>query len=461
METQAEKRPENKMGVMPVRKLLLSMSIPMMISMLVQALYNIVDSIFVAQINENALTAVSLAFPVQTVMIGVGVGTGVGVNAFLSKSLGEKNFPRANMTAANGILLSWISCAVFTVVGFLGSPAFFSTQTNITEIVEYGVDYLSVICILSFGVFNQVMLERLLISTGKTFYSMISQTAGAITNLILDPIMIFGLLGFPRMEVSGAALATVIGQFVGASLALFFNLRSNRDIRLSPKDMRLNFEIVKRIYAVGLPSIMMGSLGSVMIYGFNRILLSFTSTAAAVFGVYFKLNSFIFMPVFGLNNGMVPIIAYNFGARNRERIMQTIKLAVTYAVGIMLLGMAAFQIFPDKLLLMFNASDEMLRIGVPALRIIGCHLPFAGFCIAFLSIFQALGNGMESLFVAGSRQLLFLLPMAWLLSLTGSVGAVWWSFPAAEAATLAVGTFFIRRVYTEKIKTIPDRRSAS
>jgi putative MATE family efflux protein len=439
---------------MPVQKLLLSMSIPMMISMLVQALYNVVDSIFVAQINENALTAVSLAFPVQTVMIGIGVGTGVGVNAFLSKSLGEKNFQRANMTAANGILLSWMSCAVFTVVGFLCSSVFFRTQTGITEIVEYGVDYLSVICVLSFGVFNQIMLERLLISTGKTFCAMVSQTAGAVMNLVLDPIMIFGLLGFPRMEVAGAALATVIGQFVGAALALFFNLRVNRDIRLSPKDLRLNLEIVKRIYAVGLPSIMMGSLGSVMIYGFNRILLSFTSTAAAVFGVYFKLNSFIFMPVFGLNNGMVPIIAYNFGARNRERIMRTIRLAVTYAAVIMLTGMAVFQIFPDKLLLMFNASGDMLRIGVPALRIIGIHLPFAGFCIAFLSIFQALGNGMESLLMAGSRQLLFLLPAAWLLSLTGDVGAVWWSFPAAEVASLAVGTFFIRRIYAEKIKTM-------
>jgi putative MATE family efflux protein len=432
------------------------MSIPMMISMLVQALYNIVDSIFVAQLNENALTAVSLAFPVQTVMIGVGVGTGVGVNSFLSKSLGEKNYGMANMAAANGILLSWISCAVFTIAGFLGSYAFFRAQTDIAEIVEYGADYMSVVCALSFGMFNQVMLERLLISTGKTLYSMISQTLGAIVNIILDPIMIFGLLGCPRMEVFGAALATVIGQFVGASAALCFNIRANRDISVRPKDLRLNPGIVKRIYSVGLPSIMMGSLGSVMIYGFNRILLSFTSTAAAVFGVYFKLNSFIFMPVFGLNNGMVPIIAYNFGARNKERIMRTIKLAVTYASVIMLAGTAAFEIFPDKLLRMFNASDEMLRLGVPALRTIGLHLPFAGFCIAFLSIFQALGNGMESLMVAGSRQLLFLLPMAWLLSLTGSVNAVWWSFPAAEAATLALGSFFVRRVYISRIKAIPD-----
>jgi putative MATE family efflux protein len=460
MENQAEKRPENKMGVMPVRKLLLSMSIPMMISMLVQALYNVVDSIFVARISENALTAVSLAFPVQAVMIGVGVGTGVGVNSFLSKSLGEKNFQRANMAAANGILLSWISCSVFTAVGLLGSSAYFGAQTNAAEIVKYGGDYLSIVCVLSFGIFNQLMLERLLISTGKTLYSMISQTIGAITNIILDPIMIFGLLGFPRMEVAGAAMATVIGQFMGAAAALFFNIRVNRDIRLSLKTLRLDPETVKRIYSVGLPSIMMGSLGSVMIYGFNRILLSFTSTAAAVFGVYFKLNSFIFMPVFGLNNGMVPIIAYNFGARNRERIMRTIKLAMIFAFGIMTCGTAIFEIFPDKLLAMFNASDEMLLIGVPALRIIGTHFPFAAICIAFLSIFQALGNGRESLFVAGSRQLLFLLPMAWLLSLTGSLKAVWWSFPAAEAATLATGTFFIRRVYREKIKTIPPRPSS-
>ncbi|MDR1979825.1 MAG: MATE family efflux transporter [Synergistaceae bacterium] len=454
MENTVEKRPENKMGVMPVHRLLLSMSIPMMISMLVQAGYNVVDSVFVAQINENALTAVSLAFPIQILMIGVGVGTGVGLNAFLSKSLGEKKFDNVNKSAANGILLSWISCAVFMLVGFLASSAFFRTQTDIQEIIAYGRDYLSVICVFSFGIFNQVLFERLLISTGKTFYAMISQTVGAVINIILDPIMIFGLLGFPRWDVSGAAIATVIGQTAGAALAFYFNLRKNHEIKLSVKNFTLNGGIIKRIYAVGLPSIMMGSLGSVMTYGLNNILISFTPTAAAVFGVYFKLQSFIFMPVFGLNNGMVPIIAYNFGARKKERIVAAFKLALMYAVGIMLIGTGIFQVFPGRLLAMFNATEAMMSLGVPALRIISIHFLFAGFCVAFLSVFQALGNGMESLFLAGSRQLLFLLPTAWLLSLIGDVNLIWWAFPAAEAATMALGAFFIKRVYDDKIKTI-------
>ncbi|MDR3231744.1 MAG: MATE family efflux transporter [Synergistaceae bacterium] len=453
-EESMEKRPENKMGVMSVHKLLLSMSIPMMIAMLVQALYNVVDSIFVAQINENALTAVSLAFPIQSLIIGIGVGTGVGMNAFLSKSLGEKNFTAVNKSAMNGILLACMNCVVFMIVGFTGAEAFFRTQTNIPEIIEYGRDYLSVICIFSFGVFNQITFERLLMSTGKTVYSMISQMAGAVTNIILDPIMIFGLLGFPKMGVAGAALATVIGQAAGACLALWFNLRKNHEIRLSVREFRPDLEIMKRIYAVGLPSILMASLGSVMTYGLNRILISFTPTATAVFGVYFKLQSFVFMPVFGLNNGMVPIIAYNFGARKKERIIGTIRLSLVYAVGIMLLGVAVFHIFPNELLMMFNATPEMIAIGVPALRIISLHFLFAGFCIVSLSVFQALGNGMESLFVAGSRQLLLLLPAAWLLSLTGFVNATWWSFPIAECGTLALCIIFMRRTYDKKIKII-------
>ncbi|MDR3265444.1 MAG: MATE family efflux transporter [Synergistaceae bacterium] len=450
----AERRPENKMGVMSVHRLLLSMSVPMVISMLVQALYNVVDSIFVAQISENALTAVSLAFPIQSLIIGVGVGTGVGMNAFLSKSLGEKNFATVNKSAMNGIFLAWMTCAVFMILGFAGSEAFFRSQTDISEIVAYGRDYLSIVCVFSFGVFNQIMFERLLASTGKTFYSMISQMTGAVTNIILDPIMIFGLLGFPRMEVAGAALATVIGQTAGACLALWFNLRKNHEIKLSVKGFRPDLGIMKRIYAVGLPSILMASLGSVMTYGLNRILISFTPTATAVFGVYFKLQSFVFMPVFGLNNGMVPIIAYNFGARKKERIIGTIRLSLMYAVGIMLLGLAVFHIFPHELLRMFNATPEMIAIGVPALRIISLHFLFAGFCIVSLSVFQALGNGMESLFVAGSRQLLLLLPAAWLLSLTGFVNATWWSFPIAEGATLVLCVIFLRRVYNKKVKII-------
>jgi putative MATE family efflux protein len=449
-----ERRPENKMGVMPIHRLLLSMSIPMIGAMVVQALYNVVDSIFVAQIGENALTGVSLAFPVQMLLIGVAVGTGVGLNAYLSKSLGEKKFDTVNKTAMNGIFLAWVSCALFTLFGFLGVEAFFRAQTDISEIVGYGQEYLFVICIFSFGAFNQITLERLLTSTGRTFYSMISQTAGAVTNIILDPIMIFGLLGCPEMGVTGAALATVIGQTVGAGLALYFNLRKNTEIELSLKGFRPSLGIIKRIYAVGLPSILMGSLGSAMTYGLNSILISFTSTAAAVFGVYFKLQSFIFMPIFGLNNGMVPILAYNLGARKKERITGTIKLSLMYALGIMALGTAVFQIFPDKLLMMFNATEDMLSLGVPALRIISLHYLFAAFCIIALSVFQALGNGLYSLFVATSRQLFLLLPIAWALSLSGTVNAIWWAFPATEAATLVLCAILLKRAFDTTLKTL-------
>jgi putative MATE family efflux protein len=440
------------MGVMPVHRLLLDMSIPMIISMLVQALYNVVDSVFVARINEQALTAVSLAFPIQTLMIGVGVGTGVGVNALLSKSLGEKKLDIVNRSALNGVFLAWISCAAFMAFGFLASEAFFAAQTDNREIAQHGYEYLRVICALSLGMFNQIMLERLLISTGKTFYSMISQSVGAVTNIILDPIMIFGLLGCPRMGVTGAAAATVIGQTVGALLALYFNIRYNREIHLSLTGFRPSLGIIRRIYAVGLPSILMASLGSLMTYGMNRLLISFTSTAVAVFGVYFKLQGFIFMPIFGLNNGMVPIIAYNYGARKRERVIGTIKLSVAYAVGIMLLGAAVFNIFPGALLSQFNATQDLLAIGIPALRIISAHFLFAGFCIVSLSVFQALGNGMESLIVAVSRQWLLLMPIAWLLSLSGNVNAIWWTFPITEIVTLALCAFFLKRIYDRKIK---------
>ncbi|MDR2180948.1 MAG: MATE family efflux transporter [Synergistaceae bacterium] len=454
VERQAERQSENRMGVTPVHKLLLSMSIPMVISMLVQALYNVVDSIFVAQISENALTAISLAFPIQSLMIAVGVGTGVGINSFLSRSLGEKNFDNANKAAANGMFLAWASCAAFMAVGALGSAAFFRAQTNIQEIVQHGQDYLSIICIFSFGMFNQITLERLLMSTGKSFYAMVSQSVGAVINIVLDPVMIFGLWNFPKMGVAGAAYATVIGQSAGALLALYFNLRKNHEIKLWGRGFRPNGAIIKRIYAVGLPSILMASLGSVMTYGINSILISFTATAAAVFGVYFKLQSFVFMPVFGVNNGMVPILAFNFGAKKKDRITQTIKIAVMYAVGIMSLGIAAFQFYPDKLLALFNATEDMLSIGIPALRIISIHYAFAGFCIVFISVFQALGNGLESLFIAVTRQLILLLPMAWLLSLTGNVDAIWWSFPAAECFTFALSAALMKRVYNKRIKNM-------
>jgi putative MATE family efflux protein len=442
------------MGVAPVNKMLLSMSIPIVISMMIQALYNIVDSIFVAQISENALTAVSLSYPIQNMMASVAVGTGIGINSFLSRSLGEKNFDNANKTVVNGIFLAWMSCAVFMAVGAFGTDVFFRTQTNIQAIVEMGHEYLSIVCFFSFGIFNQIIFERLLVSTGKSFYAMIAQAIGAITNIILDPIMIFGLCNFPKMGVAGAAYATVIGQSTAALVAVYLNLRKNRELKFWEKGFRPNGVIIKKIYAVGLPSILIAVCDSIMNYGINRILISFTATAAAVFGAYYKMHSFVFMPIMGLNSGLVPLLAYNFGAKKKDRVIKTIKLGVMYAVGISLLSIAILQLCPEKLLELFNATGDMLSIGIPALRIISAHYVFTGFCLVFISVFQAFGNGMESLFITASRQLVFLLPIAWLFSLTGNLNNIWLSFPIAECITMVLSSVLMKRVYNERIKAL-------
>ena len=446
---------ENKMGVMPVNPLLLSMAVPMMISMLVQALYNVVDSYFVAKLSEDALNAVSLAFPVQNLMIAVSVGTGVGINALLSRSLGQKDQNRANQTAMNGLFLAAVSCLVFTVIGLTASRLFYSVQTDIGTIVDYGTQYMTICCGMCAGLFLEVTCERLLQATGRTFYTMITQATGAVINIVLDPILIFGLLGFPRLEVAGAALATVIGQICGGLLALFFNLTRNPDIQLSWAHFRPKKRIVAGIYSVGLPSIVMQSIGSVMVFGMNQILIHFTATATAVFGVYFKLQSFIFMPVFGLNNGMVPIVAYNYGARKPDRITKTIRLAVIYAVSIMLVGFLLFQLIPQVFLSLFLAegetSGDLLTIGVPALRTISFSFVFAGFCIVCSSVFQALGHGVLSLLTSLVRQLGVLLPVAFLLSRIHGLDAVWWAFPIAELFSLTLSVLFLRRVYKREI----------
>lgn len=440
-----EVMPENKMGVMDVNKLLVSMSLPMMLSMLVQALYNIVDSIFVARISEDALTAVSLAFPVQTLIIALLGGTGVGVNALLSRSLGEKNFEKVNNCAKNGVFLAVVIYIFLVFIGIFASKPFYYSQTNDAEIVRYGTQYLSLVCCLSIGLCMQFTFERLLQSTGKTFYTMITQATGAVINIILDPILIFGLLGMPRLGVAGAALATVTGQTVAGILGIYFNHRKNHEVKLNFKGFRPSASIIGQIYAVGAPSIIMQSIGSIMVYGMNQILISFSSTAAAVFGVYFKLQSFIFMPIFGLNNGMVPIIAYNYGARKKDRLVKTIKLSICYATCIMCIGVAIFQIFPDKLFLMFDASEHMLSMGIPALRIISIHFLLAGFDIVGASTFQALGNAVFSMITSICRQLIILLPAAYLLAQLGNVNYVWWAFPIAELfALLMTAAFFIR-----------------
>ncbi len=445
---------ENKMGVMPVDELLINMSLPMMISMLVQALYNIVDSVFVARIDENALTAVSLAFPVQTLMIALGVGTGVGVNALLSKALGEKDYGRVNKIAENGIFLALVNYVVFLLVGLFGVDFFYRTQTTDAAILEYGKQYLSVVCCFSMGMYAQFIFERLLQSTGKTVFTMITQGTGAIINIILDPILIFGYFGMPKMGVAGAAVATVIGQVIAGILAAIINLKKNEEIRLQAKGFRPDGRTIGHIYAVGVPSIIMQAIGSVMTYGMNQILLGFTSTAAAVFGVYFKLQSFVFMPVFGLNNGLVPIIAYNYGAGKRERLIKAIKLSIGYAVGIMAFGVVVFQLIPRQLLGLFDASEQMLQIGIPALRIISIHFVLAAFGIVCGSVFQALGNAVYSMIVSLTRQLIVLLPAAYLLAQTGDVTKVWWAFPIAEMVSVTVSAIFLIQTNRKIIQKI-------
>ena len=446
---------ENKMGVMPVKKLIVSMSLPMMISMLVQALYNIVDSVFVARLSEEALTGVTLAFPMQNLMFAVVGGTGVGINAMLSKALGEKMFDESDSAAGNGIVLNVIAALIFMAASFMGAGgAFISSQTKDPVIIREGTTYLSIVMVLSIGMASQVTMERILQSTGRTFYTMISQALGAIINIIMDPIMIFGLLGFPRLGVAGAAYATIIGQSIAASLALFFNLRKNADIRFSWSILRLKADTVKRIYYVGVPSILMIAIGSVMTYLFNLILAAFSSTAVAVFGVYFKLQSFFFMPVFGLNNGVIPVLAYNYGARNRKRIQEALRFSIMLAFGIMCVGTAVFELFPDKLLTLFSASEDMMGIGITALRNIAWHFPVAGVCIAMGSVFQAFGRSFYSLIVSLGRQIFVLIPVAYGLSLTGNVDNVWWAFICSELASFVITTFFFRKLNREVIKTL-------
>ena len=445
---------ENKMGTMPINKLLISMALPMMISMLVQAMYNIVDSMYVSRISEDALTAVSLAFPIQQLMIALGAGMGVGVNAVLSKALGEKDFEKANKAAENGIFLSVISFVVFFFVGLFAVDPFYMSQTTDPEILQAGHDYLTVICCASIGMYMQFIFERLMQSTGRTVYSMITQTLGAVINIVLDPILIFGMFGMPEMGVKGAAVATVIGQIIGAVVGCILNVTKNHDIHISFKGFRPDFGIIKVIYVVGVPSIIMQAVGSVMNYAMNQILIGFTSTATAVFGAYYKLQSFIFMPVFGLTNGMIPIIAFNYGAGNRSRVIKTIKSSVILAVCIMLTGLTVRQIFPAKLLAIFNASEHMLSIGVVALRLISLSFVFAGYCIIMGSVFQALGNGVYSMIVSIVRQLVVLLPVAYLFSLTGNLDMVWMAFPIAELFSLTLSTVFLIKINKKIISKI-------
>lgn len=446
------------MGYQPIAKLVTTMSLPMIISMMVQALYNVVDSIFVSRVSEDALTAVSLAFPVQNLLIGMATGTAVGVNALLSKSLGEKNFKRANLVAENGVLLAFFGSLIFLIFGFFGSEMFFRSQTDAAEIISAGTDYLTVCCCFSFGVFGQIMFERLMQATGRTFYTLITQGTGAILNIILDPIFIFGYFGMPAMGAKGAAVATVTGQIIAFITAVILNRVKNPDVQLSVKGFRPDFKIIGGIYAIGIPSVIMVAVGSVMTYSLNRLLISFTKTAAAVFGVYFKLQSFVFMPIFGLNNGTIPIIAYNYGAKNRARIIKTIKVALLYAFSFMGIGLLLMQTIPAVLLSLFNASPEMTQMGIPALRTISLSYIMAGGSVVLISVFQAFGKGIYSMIISIARQLVVLLPAAYLLARTGVLDNIWWAFPIAEVMSVGVALILFIRLYRTTIKKLdaPD-----
>ena len=445
---------ENKMGVMPVTKLLFDVSIPMMTSMLVQALYNIVDSIFVGRISEEALSAVSYAFPIQNLMIALSVGTGVGVNALVSRHLGAKDYKRADDVATNGVFIAIVTSILFAIAVVIFSGPFFRFFTQNQQIVKYGIDYARIVGGLSFGLFMQAMAEKLLQSTGRTRLSMITQMIGAITNIILDPIMIFGLFGFPRMEVAGAALATVVGQTIAAVAAILMNIHKNKEINISFKKNPINLQIIGSIYEIGIPTIIMMAVSSIMNFGMNKILGMFSDTAVAVFGAYYKLQSFIFMPVMGLNNGMLPIIAYNFGAVKPDRIKATFKLGFKVALALMAVGVALFWIVPAQLLSLFSASANMTEIGVNALRIISVHFMIAAFSIVSISTFQALGHGVFALIVSVARQLGVLLPAAFIFSKLFGLAMVWWCFPIAEIAAASLCFIFLRRIIKMEIEPL-------
>ena len=457
--TQGASLRENKMGVMPIGKLLANMAIPMILRMLVQALYNVVDSIYISRYSESAVTALGLAFPVQNVQIGFAVGIGVGVNSLLSKSLGEGNQKRADRTAGNGIFLALIATAIFVVFGILGVRPYYQMQGASQEIVESGIAYTSICCICTMGIYFEVLFERMLQATGRTLHTMITQGVGAVINIVMDPVFIFGVdaLGIPAMGAAGAAVATVMGQCVAALLALIFNLKMNPDVHLSLKNILPKADVLRPILTVGVPSMIMNSVSSVMNFSMNQILLGFHTVgeiATGVFSIYYKLQSFFFMPLFGLNNATISIVAFNYGARNPQRITKTLKVSCAVAVCFMMLGMLSFTLIPGTLLSIFELSETFVILGKTALRIIGIHFPVAAVCIVLSASFQALGNGMYSTITSLCRQMVALLPSAYLLSLQGDVNLVWWAFPIAECASLAATIFFFTRIYRQKIKPL-------
>ena len=447
---------ENRMGVMPVGKLLFTMSTPMVISFLVQSLYNIVDSIFVAKYSPDALAAVSLAYPIQILMIAVSVGTGVGVNALLSRLLGEGKKERAKKTADNCILLAIISSVAFAIFGVLATKIFFDSQTNSEIVRNYGYSYLSIVSIFSFGLMLEIAFERILQSTGKTIYNMITQGIGAIINIILDPILIFGLLGAPKLGIAGAAIATVIGQIIAMILSYIFNVKYNEevDISLGKHIFKPDFIIIKDIYRVGVPSIAMQAMSTIMMLGLNKILVAYSDMAVNVLGIYYKLQSFVFMPIFGLNNGMTPIVAYNYGARNKDRIMKALKYSFLTSIIIMVIGTAIFWIFPNELMLLFSPNEEMLKLGIPALKICSLCFVLAAFDVISIATFQSLGNGLYALYASFLRQLVLILPIAYALSKVYGLETVWYAIPLAELGCAFFDIYLMKKIYDKKIANL-------
>lgn len=450
-----EKEHINKMGVMPIKKLLLEMAWPAILSMTINALYNIVDSIFVAQISEDALTAVSIVNPIQMLIIALSVGSGVGINSLIARRLGARNQEAADQAASTGLRIGVLNYFVFLIVGIFFTGMFVSGYAEEgTFIYEEACKYMAIVTIGSFFLNVEVVFEKILQSTGNMMAPMFCSLTGAVVNIILDPILIFGLIGAPEMGVAGAAIATVIGQVCSMIVGAIVIFRGDHLVSIKIKGFKVDWKIVADIYKVGLPSIVMQSIGSFMIIFYNMILVAYSSTAVAVLGVYFKIQSFVFMPVFGLNQGAMPIMGYNYGARNRERLMLAYKEALKVAIVVMALGTLIFQTLPTQLLLMFDASEEMLAIGVPALRIISiCFIP-AAFGIINGTLFQGTGHGIYSLMCSLIRQLVGILPLAYILIRIGGVTLSWASFPLAEVIGLVYSALMLRKLYRTEIKTM-------
>lgn len=444
---------ENKMASTPMLKLIISMSMPSMFSMLIQALYNIVDSMYISFYSTDALTAVSLVFPIQMLLVSVAVGTGVGINSLVSRRLGEKRFGEANSAATHGVVLAVASWILFVVLGLLFIEPYFSMMDATPLVKQMSCTYTNIVVYLSLGCFVQCIFEKTLQATGNMFYPMLFQLTGAIINIILDPIFIFGYLGVPQMGIAGAAIATVTGQIAAMIFSTVIIFTKSHDVHITFKGFKLDLKIIRDIYSVGLPSIIMQAIGSVLTTALNKILIGFSEAAVSVFGIYFKLQSFVFMPVFGLNQGVMPIMGYSYGAHSKKRLVSALKYGCVIAFFIMLAGMIIFWSIPEAMLMMFNATDEIMTIGVPALRIISLCFTSAAIGIMFSTLFQAIGIGINSLIISLLRQIIILLPAAYFLSMIG-LEAVWYAFPIAEGISLITSIVLFRFVYKSHIKNL-------